>query len=210
MFYIVGLGNPGEEYKQSRHNTGRLVLADFIKKNCKDEPEADKKFSALKCEGKVGKESFMVLMPETFMNKSGASLKTLTGKLLKKKKVMVKGKKKEVLVAESLIVLHDDLDLPIGKIKLAFNRGSGGHKGVESIMRLLKTEAFIRVKVGICPTTPSGKPKKPDHKKLLDFIIDKFSPKELEVIKKEGKKVNEMLTAILEDGLEKAMSQHNN
>lgn len=209
MFYIVGLGNPGEEYGLSRHNTGRLVLADFIKKNCKEEPEADKKFAALKCEGKVGKEPFTILMPETFMNKSGSSLKTITGKLVKKKKVTVNGKKKEMLMAENLIVLHDDLDLPLGKMKLCFNRGSGGHKGVESIMRALKTEAFIRVKVGICPATPTGKLKKPDSKKLLDFIIDKFSPKEKEVIKKESKQVAEMLEAILSDGLEKAMSQHN-
>jgi PTH1 family peptidyl-tRNA hydrolase len=209
MFYIVGLGNPGEEYTATRHNTGRIILADFIKKNCKEGLEFDKKINALVCEGRVGKESFTVIFPETFMNKSGSALKPLMSKLLKKKKVMVKGKKKEVMMAENLIVVHDDIDMPLGKMKMCFNRGSGGHRGVESIMRALKTEAFARIKVGICPATPTGKLKKPDSAKLLDFIVGKFSPKEIEVVKKNSKKVAEALTTTLSESFEKAMSEFN-
>lgn len=209
MFYIIGLGNPGEEYATTRHNTGRLILADFIKKNCKGDLEFNKKINALTCEGKVGKEGFMIIFPETFMNKSGGALKPLMSKLLKKKKVMVKGKKKDVMMAESLVVVHDDIDMPLGKMKMCFNRGSGGHRGVESIMKNLKTEAFARIKVGICPATPTGKLKKPDNAKLLDFIVGKFSPKETEVVKKNSKKVAEALTATLSESFEKAMSEFN-
>jgi PTH1 family peptidyl-tRNA hydrolase len=143
------------------------------------------------------------------MNKSGISLKPLMSKILKKKKVMVKCKKKEVVMAENLIVVHDDIDMPLGKMKMCFNRGSGGHRGVESIMRTLKTEAFARIKVGICPATPTGKLKKPDNDKLLNFIVGKFSPKEIEVVKKNSKKVAEALTTTLAESFEKAMSEFN-
>jgi len=194
MFIIVGLGNPGEEYTETRHNVGRMMVNALIKKNKFDELEKDKKYSSLATEGKIGKEKVLVLQPETYMNKSGLALKTL-----------INSKKK----AEQLIVIHDDLDLPLGRFKIMFNRGSGGHKGVESVIRSIKTEAFIRIKVGVSPTTPSGKLKKPSSDKVLDFIIGEFKKPELETIKKESKKVVDAIEMIVTDGKEAAMGEFN-
>lgn len=194
MYYIVGLGNPGEEYKLSRHNTGRIIVDGFRKSEGLNDFELDKKISALVSEGKVKKEKVMMIMPETFMNKSGLSLKNI---IISKKK------------AESLIVIHDDIDLPLGKFKIKFGSGSAGHKGVESVMRAIKTKDFIRIKVGVSPTTPGGKIKKPAGKKIGDFILNNFTPKEIIIIKKNSKKITSALEAIISEGLGKAMNLFN-
>src|SRR5271170_5266279 len=110
MHIIVGLGNPGEEYKETRHNVGRIVLDAFVKKNTFPELSFDKKLNALKTNGKLGKEPVLLIEPETFMNKSGSSIKNI-----------IKNKK----AAERLVVVHDDLDLPLGRIKISFRRGAG-------------------------------------------------------------------------------------
>ncbi len=169
MYYIVGLGNPGKEYELTRHNTGRLALADFAKNN-------------------------KVIFPDTFMNDSGKAVK----KIITSKKM-----------AEKLIVVHDDLDLPIGRFKIVFGKDSAGHKGVESVIRNIKTKDFIRIRVGISPVTPSGKIRKPEAKKVLNHIIGKFKPKELLVIKKLSKKITSAIEAIIKEGLQKAMSLYN-
>ncbi|MBU3925651.1 aminoacyl-tRNA hydrolase [Patescibacteria group bacterium] len=194
MHYIVGLGNPGEEYKISRHNTGWIMVDGFRKFEKFGEFEKDKKLNALVSEGKIKKEKIMLILPETFMNKSGNSIKSL-----------VKSKK----AAESLIVIHDDLDIPLGKIKISFGKNSGGHRGVESIMRVIKTKDFIRIRVGISPATPKGKIKKPEGEKVIDHILQNFKPKELEILKKNSKKIVSALETIIIEGLEKAMSLYN-
>ncbi len=202
-FILVGLGNPGEEYKTTRHNTGRIVLESFRKKNGFSDWESDKKLKALVSEGTLrplgvarGKQQKVLLVePETFMNKSGVSIAPL-----------VKSKK----AAESLVVIHDDLDIPLGSMKISFNRGSGGHKGIESIKRAIKTEAFVRVRVGISPATPSGKIKKPKGDKVVnDFILGGFTVREVEILKKVGKRAVDALAMIISDGREKAMSVFN-
>lgn len=174
MKIIVGLGNPGEEYELTRHNTGRIVLFEFLKAQKFDELMEDKKNKALKTEGRVGKENVLVIMPETYMNKSGLSLKNI-----------ITSKKK----AEDMVVIHDDIDLPLGKYKISFGRGSAGHKGVESIIRAVQTKDFTRVRVGISPSTPKGKIKKPQGDKLLDFITGKFKPSEMSILKEISKKI---------------------
>src|SRR3989344_8615832 len=150
MFYIIGLGNPGEEYDNPRHNTGRIVLSALIKKYELSESQFDKKYNALVSEGKIGKEKVAVLMPETFMNKSGETARAIKDL---KSKVVGKGKEKRTEIS-NLVVIHDDLDIPFGKFKVSFNKSSGGHKGVESIIKTVKTEAFVRIRVGICPSSP--------------------------------------------------------
>lgn len=195
MKYVVALGNPGEEYKNTRHNVGRIVLEPFVKKNDFSDWISDKKTKALLSEGKIGKEKAFLIEPETFMNKSGFSLQSI-----------ITSKKK----AEELIVIHDDLDLPIGKFKISFNKSSGGHRGVESIIKAIKTEAFIRVRIGISPSTPSGKLKKPKGEKDVgDFILGEFKKSEMEILKKISKKVAEALEIIIMEGREKAMGEFN-
>ncbi|MEN9649645.1 MAG: hypothetical protein RL094_612 [Candidatus Parcubacteria bacterium] len=198
MYYIVGLGNPGEEYADTRHNAGRIAVSAFIKKNGLPEVVSSKKFTALVSAGEIGSgksaEKVTVIMPETFMNKSGSSLKdTITS----------------VKKAEKLIVVHDDLDMPLGKIKIVFNRGSGGHKGIESINRAIKTEAYTRIKVGVSPTTPSGKIKKPTGEKVLDFIVGPFKKPEMDEMKKVAKEVADALTVIVTEDRAKAMEMYN-
>ena len=173
MFYLIGLGNPGEEYENTRHNTGRIVVEAFCKAHGFDEFEEDKKTLSFKTEGKLKKEKITCLLPETFMNKSGSALK----------KVITSKKK-----AEKMIVVHDDVDLALGRLKVSFGKGSAGHKGVESVMRAVKTKDFYRVRVGISPTTPKGKLKKPKGDKMLDFITGKLKPTEEIILKKTTKK----------------------
>ncbi|MES3005411.1 MAG: aminoacyl-tRNA hydrolase [Patescibacteria group bacterium] len=194
MYIIVGLGNPGEEYEETRHNAGRMAVSAFIKKVGLPEAVPSAKYFSLISEGKVGSEKVLVLMPETFMNKSGAAIKNLITSVKK---------------AETLVVIHDDLDMPLGKIKILFNRGTGGHNGLESIKKVIKTDAYIRVKVGISPSTPGGKLKKPDSSKVLDFIISKFKKPELELMKKVSKKAAEAIETIVVEGKEKAQEIFN-
>lgn len=196
MSYIIaGLGNPGKEYEETRHNTGRIVLEYFRKKNDFPDWHADKKTRALISEGKVEKEKVLLLMPETFMNNSGKSLAPL-----------VTSKKK----AEHLVVIYDDLDLPVGTLKVSFDRGSGGHKGIESIARSIKTKGFVRIRVGISPKTASGKTQKPKgEQKVIEFILKNFKESELEVFKKLSKKINEVISTIIVEGHLVAMNRFN-
>lgn len=211
MYIIVGLGNPGEEYKNTRHNVGRMVVESFAKNAEKIAEKLDtkkaakqtgfedfsfsKKYNAQVSVGEINGEKVTLILPETFMNKSGKALESLVTSAKK---------------AENLIVVHDDLDLAIGRMKILFNRGSGGHKGIESIVRTIKTEAFARLKVGICPTTPTGKPKKPTGDKLLDFIVGPFKPAEMDEIKTMVKQASESLYVLVNEGREKAMTLFNN
>lgn len=188
---IVGLGNPGAEYENTRHNTGRMILDIFRQKNNLPEWQEDKKLKSLISK----KNKITLLLPETFMNKSGEAI----AKIIKSKKA-----------AESLVVIHDDLDLPLGRFKISFNRGAGGHRGVQSIVKTLKTEAFTRIRVGIASATPSGKIQKPiGEKAVIDFILGKFKDKELETFKKIAKKISEAIDMIATKGREKAMGIYN-
>lgn len=175
----------------TRHNTGRIALEDLIKIS---ETEFNKKLNALVDKIKIGGEKTQIIFPETYMNNSGKSLRPI-----------ITSKKK----AGNLIVVHDDLDLPLGRFKLAFGSGSAGHKGVESIIKNIKTKDFIRIRIGISPTTLSGKIKKPDAKKVVAYIIDKFKPKEIQIIRKVSKKITPAIEAIVNEGLQKAMSLYN-
>lgn len=193
-YTILGLGNPGEEYENTRHNVGAIILDAFAKKMDASEWKKDGVRNALVAKCEVGKEKALLIKPETFMNKSGMSVKDLAGS---KKKL------------EQMIVIHDDLDLPLGSMKIVFDRGSGGHKGVESIVRAVKSTAFVRVRVGICPTTLSGKLKKPDHKKILDFIVGEMKASETAELKKVTRRACEALEVLITDSRQKAMTDYN-
>ncbi len=195
MHYIVGLGNPGKEYDNTRHNTGRNIVERFAKKNDFSEWKLDKKLHALSAKGEVEGESVILILPETFMNKSGVSVKPLI---------------KSVKGAEKLIVVYDELDMPLGTMKISFGRGSGGHRGIESIIKAIRTKDFLRIRVGISPATPSGKLKKPSGEKaVIDFILGKFKKLEEEKLAKISKRVQEALAAIVASGRERAMNEFN-
>ncbi len=193
---VVGLGNPGDEYVATRHNVGRMVLETFAKAKNLTDWVGNKKLQALTAEGRIGKKSFLLLMPETFMNKSGLAVKPLI---------------KSPKAAEALIVVHDDLDLPLGKFKISFNKSSGGHRGVESIIKNIKTEAFVRIRIGISGETASGKLKKPQgEQKVIDTILGEFKKNEEAELKKIIKKAVLALEKVIADGWSVAASQLGN
>ena len=174
MYIIVGLGNPGEKYLQTRHNTGRLALAYLEKKELK---------------------GVKLVHLDTFMNKSGAAV----SKFVKTPKS-----------AGRMVVVYDDLDLPLGTMKISYDRGSGGHKGVESIMRAVKTKKFTRVRIGVSHSTASGAIRKPvGDKVILNYILTKFKAHELEELKNVFKRVRQALQTIAIDGRERAMNEFN-
>lgn len=192
---IVGLGNPGEEYDRTRHNAGRMAVEFFAKKNDASAWREDAKAHATVTKGAVGKNLFAALLPDTFMNKSGAAVVKYV---------------KSVKAAAKMIVVYDDLDLPLGKIKLSFDRGSGGHKGVESITRGVKTKKFTRIRIGVSKATPSGKIRKPEAgDEVTDFILGRFRDTEMEELKKVFKKVSEAIETTMTEGHVIAMNQFN-
>lgn len=192
---IVGLGNPGEEYKNSRHNTGRIILENISKNNDFSEWRDNMKLKSLCAKGEINNEKFDFLLPETFMNNSGNAVCQI-----------IDDKKK----LKNLIVVYDDMDLPLGSLKISFNRSSGGHNGLESIIKRVKSQEFIRIRIGVSPHTPTGKIKKPKGEEaILKFLLGKYKEDELKEIKKISKKVSEILFMLKREGKDKVMSLYN-
>lgn len=185
MILIVGLGNPGEKYKNTRHNVGfRVVdelknyfdLADFV---------FDKKSNSFFSKN----NDLLIVKPDTYMNLSGQAVGSLSGYYK--------------IDEENKIIIHDDIDLPLGEIKISKDRGSAGHKGVESIIKNLGTKNFIRIRIGIQPK--AGKPKKTEG-----FVLKKFNKEEEEIIGESIGKAVKAVETIIKEGAEKAMSVFNN
>lgn len=185
---IIGLGNPGRKYKNTRHNVGFQVVDKFREKSNFPEFKLSKKFGALISEDISGSEKIILTKPQTFMNQSGKAIKKLTSFYK--------------TTRPGLVVIHDDIDLPLGKIRIVKNRGSAGHKGVESIIREMGTKNFVRFRVGIQPKR--GKPKEPEK-----FVLREFNKEETGVIKKIVGKSVEAIEMTLKQGLEKSMSKYN-
>ncbi len=191
MIAIIGLGNPEKKYKGTRHNLGKEAI-DFLYKRWKKKYsfsnfEKEEFFQISK--GKIENENIYLVKNLTFMNESGKAVKDV----LKKLKIE----------PENILILHDDLDINLGKIKIVKNKGSAGHKGVDSIIKTLKTKNFLRIRIGI-------KPKKEDYKKDVEnFVLKKFTKKEKEIIKRAVRKVLKALELIIKGELNKAMSFFN-
>lgn len=195
MKIVVGLGNPGEEYARTRHNVGRIILERFRKKYDFDAWEFDKRLNAQISEGVLGKTKVLLVTPDTFMNNSGTTIK----KLVTSKKG-----------AGDVLVVYDDLDIPFGSRKISFGRSSGGHNGLESVIRALGTKDFPRLRIGVSPSTPGGKLRKPlGEKKVMDFLLGNFSKKEEESFSKIFKQAGEVIEKVVTEGYVPAMNMHN-
>lgn len=196
MFYIVGLGNPGADYTNTRHNVGRLVL-DAVRV-CEHFPdwEHSKHANALCTEGVLGGEQVELLLPETFMNNSGQSVSYAV--------------RKHGAKPEDVIVLYDDVDLALGELKVSKGRGSGGHNGVESIVNALGSKDFVRVRIGISPKSFwTGKTKRPTGEQMAKYVLGRFSKGELEKVAEVGERAAGALQTIITDGPEQAMNRFN-
>jgi PTH1 family peptidyl-tRNA hydrolase len=190
---IVGLGNPGEEYKISRHNTGFIVL-DYVLGKVDWKQSSGTK--ALFHKDRIGKKEVEYFKPQTFMNNSGVAVAF--------------AQTKYKLKPQNIVVIYDDIDLPLGSYKISFNRSSGGHNGLESIIKKIKSREFVRIRIGISPETPSGKLRKPKGEAaVLKFLLGKYKEDELKELKKVSKKVAEIIEMITLESREKAMSVFN-
>jgi len=185
MILIVGLGNPGEKFNKTRHNFGFRIVDAFGKKNSFFDFKLSKKANALISEGFLDEEKIILVKPQTFMNNSGQAVK----------KIMSQEK------SPLLWVIHDDLDLDLGKIKISQDRSSAGHKGVQSIINEIKTKDFLRFRLGINGQTPY---------KVEDFVLQKFTKEEEPIIKTVTDKVCQALEIALREGTESVMSEYNN
>jgi PTH1 family peptidyl-tRNA hydrolase len=194
-YIVVGLGNPGEEYALTRHNAGRRAVERFREEHGCGEWKRSRSAEALVAEGEIGGVSVTLLFPERFMNRSGASVAALV---------------KSLRAAERLIVAYDDIDLPLGSVKISFGRSSGGHKGLESVIRALKTRDFARVRIGVSPAGARGKVKKPrGDDGVKDFLLSAFSKREAATLESALERAAKAIAAIVTDGREKAMSVFN-
>lgn len=173
---LICLGNPEEEYKNTRHNVGFLFADYFIKKNKLGKLELKEKMLAEISEGKIDKNKIIIAKPQTFMNNSGKAA-ALLAKFYKIK-------------PENVIIVHDDSDMPLGYTKNSFNRSSAGHKGVESIFKALKTEKIWRSRIGIQPSVRK-------HIPAADLVLRKFTPREQKELPKIFKELMEKMTQIL-------------
>lgn len=173
----MGLGNPGDQFHNTRHNAGFEVLDFFAKKNNFPEFTLSKKYKSLVSEN----EDILLIKPQTFMNESGSAVSNFKSKI------------------SNLIVVHDDIDMPLGKIKFSINSSSGGHKGVLSIINSLGTQDFVRLKIGIA----TG-----DHK-AEDVVLKKFAPEEKEILNGVIEKSSKALQYFIENGPEKTMNEYN-
>lgn len=182
---IVGLGNPGEKYKNTRHNIGFEVidaLAEDASINLKE-----KRCLCLFGEGKIVDEVIILAKPQTYMNHSGVALKLLIDRFNIK--------------MDSLIIIHDDVDLSIGKIRIRQKGGGGGHKGLLSIMNHLNTSDFIRVKVGV------GAPI--NRSTLTEYVLSKFEDDELDMVRRGIDEAVEAVKEIVTFGVDRAMNRFN-
>lgn len=191
-YVIIGLGNPGSEYTKTRHNAGRMAVERFADQMTFSEFKLKKNAQALVAEGMVGGEKVVAVLPEVFMNVSGKSALALV---------------KSKAAAKKLIVVRDDLDMPLGSIKITVpGRGTGGHKGVESIARALKTKDFIQMKIGISGKTAKGRVKKVSGEDaVVKHVIGTFKPSEKAALDASLAKAVGALEVLIASGIEKAM-----
>ena len=177
MKLIIGLGNPGKEYEKTRHNVGFMILDKFAEDFGLSYAM---KMNGMYAKGMMNNESFIILKPLSFMN--------LSGTVVKKYVDYYKIKQEDILV------IQDDLDLPIGKIKIKSRGSCGGHNGIRNITDNLKTEDFARFKIGIS---------KIDKDMVIDYVLGNFSKEEMELISK----IREFSSIVIEDFIQKDISK---
>ncbi|HEY0051768.1 MAG TPA: aminoacyl-tRNA hydrolase [Pyrinomonadaceae bacterium] len=182
---VVGLGNPGAAYEQTRHNLG-FMLIDRLARETNSLVKREE-CRALLGRAEIENQRVELVKPQTYMNLSGESLSCL----LKKP-----GRDKQ-----RLVVITDDLALPLGKIRLRPKGSAGGHNGLKSIIGCLGTEDFIRLRIGILPAHPVSDTKR--------FVLEKFSKADFETVEKILEESADAVRAVIRDGVEKAMARFN-
>lgn len=197
MKLVIGLGNPGPQYFNTRHNFGFLAL-NYLQDSLPGFSawQANDKFKALISEGQIGEEKVLLAKPQTFMNNSGQAAKILTDFYK--------------LDPADILVLHDDLDLPLGEIRVSQNSGAAGHKGAQSIIEKLGTKNFTRLRLGIMPAQQTFlarffKRFTPTEK----FVLQRFTEEEKMLVQQATQKTKEAILLTLKDGPTAAQNRFN-
>ena len=189
MKLIVGLGNPGRAYARNRHNIGFSCLNHFAKAQG---IRFDRKQGLARIGmGKVANNEVVLARPQTYMNSSGRSVSRLVQRFN--------------INLNDLLVIHDDLDLPLAKVRLSFGSSSGGHKGIDSIIKELGSQDFIRIRIGI------GRPDKTEisEEDIISYVLSNFTPDEKQAIAPVIPRVSEAILCLLTEGLTPAMNKFN-
>lgn len=183
---IVGLGNPGVEYQFTPHNLGFLTIDRIANEHGVE--VRNRQCRALTARAVIGSETVLLAKPETFMNLSGISVRELAGK-------------HEVRAEEDLIVIQDELDFPLGTLRIHTRRSSAGHNGIESIINALGTQDFLRIRMGVAP----------DHKieDGMSYLLAPFRKAQLKVVDEMLEVAAEAVKVILTDGAAAAMNRFN-
>ena len=185
MYLIVGLGNPGREYEHTRHNAGFDAIDVLAGKLGADVKE--KKHKGLCGKGMIAGEKVILLKPQTFMNLSGESVRAAADFYK--------------IDAEHMIVLYDDIDLDVGKLRVRAKGSAGGHNGIKNIIAHMGTQEFPRVRIGVGA--------KPDRMDLADYVLRRFSQVERPVMEDAFEEAAEAAIAVVEDGIDAAMNRFN-
>lgn len=183
MWIVAGLGNPGKRYSRTRHNIGFMVVEEIARRYEIDFKE--KKKYRIRT-GSIDGEKVLLIEPLLYMNNSGLAVKDVLDRFN--------------IPLEKLIVIHDDIDMELGKLRIRKKGSSGGHKGVESIIQNLSSKDFARLKIGIGRqegVTPE------------DYVLSRFRKNEIPLIKSTIERASDAVTCIVLDGLEKAMNKFN-
>jgi PTH1 family peptidyl-tRNA hydrolase len=182
---IVGLGNPGKKYERTRHNLGFRVVDRIAAKNRVD--VGKEKYDSLIGEWNRDGQKVLLVKPQTYMNRSGDALGNLVRYL--------------PLEGEDLLVIHDDLDLPFGRIRIRKQGSSGGNRGMRSVLEALGDRGFIRLRIGIGRPPPGVDP--------ADYVLQRFSPEEAAQIDEMVSTASEAVGCILDEGAHRAMGKYN-
>jgi peptidyl-tRNA hydrolase, PTH1 family len=189
---IAGLGNPGTKYAGNRHNIGFMCADRFAYDNNLSFTRSSSR--AKIADGRIAGHDIVLAKPQTFMNNSGVSV----GGLVRKFKVKF----------ENLIVIHDDLDLPLGRIRIRLGGSSAGHKGINSIVQHIGNQEFIRVRIGI--GRPNGQETAQNGEdEVISHVLGDFNPEENELMQQVIPCVGEALQCVLNAGLTEAMNKYN-
>lgn len=191
---IVGLGNPGKQYKDTRHNIGFMAVdslaeANAIKLNRKD-------FNSQWGKGNICDKEVFLIKPQTYMNLSGAAVQGISGYFH--------------IEPKDILVIYDDVDLELGTIRIRLSGGSGGHRGMQSIIEHIGSKDFPRMRLGIGrPKQRSQKSEVRSQDEIADYVLSNFESNEKDVLKQVLGRTKEAVDAIVKDGIEKAMSRFN-
>jgi len=183
---IVGLGNPGDQYAATRHNLGFMVIDKLAADLGREVKTRD--CNALILRAELDGERVVLAKPQTFMNLSGQSVGGLVTKL-------------GIGKTQDVIVISDDLALPLGKIRIRPRGSAGGHNGLKSIIEILRTDEFTRIRLGIMPEHPIGD--------TANFVLASFPKSEIASVKEMVNLGCEAVRSVIAEGVEKAMSKYN-